>query len=107
MAIQPGKRERENLWQLLEMARNEDLGSGDVTSSILPHEVHAVGRFVARQPVGGAGFGYDPIFRVAGSARTLAEMEADEKNAISHRGRALRRIMKAVETAFGLKAVDV
>jgi nicotinate-nucleotide pyrophosphorylase (carboxylating) len=50
MAVVPGKRERENLWRLLEMARAEDLGVGDVTSAILPPEVTAVGRFVARQP---------------------------------------------------------
>ena len=49
MAIQPGKHERENLWRLLEMARDEDLGSGDVTSSILPAEVMATAQFVARQ----------------------------------------------------------
>jgi len=51
MSMQPGKRERENLWRLLEMARREDLGSGDVTSAILPAELVATGRFVARQPM--------------------------------------------------------
>jgi len=51
MPIQPGKAERENLWQLLELARNEDLGSGDLTSVVLPPEVMAHGRFVARQPM--------------------------------------------------------
>ena len=51
MAITPGKSERENLWRLVEMARQEDLGSGDVTSAILPPEVHATARFVARQPM--------------------------------------------------------
>ncbi|MFB3891159.1 MAG: carboxylating nicotinate-nucleotide diphosphorylase [Phycisphaerae bacterium] len=51
MAIQPGKHERENLWRLLEMARDEDLGSGDVTSAILPAEVLATAHFVARQPM--------------------------------------------------------
>jgi nicotinate-nucleotide pyrophosphorylase (carboxylating) len=51
MAVIPGKRERENLWRLLEMARQEDLGGGgDITSAILPPEVHATGRFIARQP---------------------------------------------------------
>jgi nicotinate-nucleotide pyrophosphorylase (carboxylating) len=49
MPIQPGKRERNNLWRLLEMARDEDLGSGDVTSAILPADVHAHARFRARQ----------------------------------------------------------
>lgn len=51
MPIQPGRKEREKLWQLLEMARQEDLGSGDVTSALLPREIHATGRFVARQPM--------------------------------------------------------
>ncbi|HOF18833.1 MAG TPA: carboxylating nicotinate-nucleotide diphosphorylase [Phycisphaerae bacterium] len=51
MPVQPGRRERDNLWKLLEMAREEDLGGGDVTSAILPPEVHAQGRFIARQPM--------------------------------------------------------
>jgi len=50
MSIKPGKAERKNLWKLLEMAREEDLGGGDVTSAILPPQVQATGRFVARQP---------------------------------------------------------
>ena len=51
MPLQPGHREKENLWQLLEMARNEDLGSGDVTSSILPADLQAHAVFRARQPM--------------------------------------------------------
>jgi len=46
------------------------------------------GRIVA--PRGDGGFGYDPIFEHDG--RTFAEMSTDEKNAISHRGRALGRL---------------
>jgi len=50
MAIRPGKKERENLWRLLEMAMSEDLGDGcDVTSQVLPADVVATGKFVARQ----------------------------------------------------------
>jgi nicotinate-nucleotide pyrophosphorylase (carboxylating) len=50
--IQPGKKERENLWRLLEMAKAEDLGSGgDLTSAILPAEVMATAQFRARQPM--------------------------------------------------------
>ncbi len=41
-------------------------------------------------PIGEGGFGYDAIFAPANSDRSLAQLEADEKNAISHRGRALR-----------------
>lgn len=43
---------------------------------------------------GEGGFGYDPIFQPAGESRSFAQMTADEKNAISHRGRALRRLME-------------
>ena len=38
---------------------------------------------------GSAGFGYDPIFVPVGESRTVAEMSDDEKNAISHRAKAL------------------
>jgi nicotinate-nucleotide pyrophosphorylase (carboxylating) len=55
MPILPNARERENLWRLLELARTEDLGSGDVTSAILPGGLHATARFVARQDLVVAG----------------------------------------------------
>jgi XTP/dITP diphosphohydrolase len=45
-----------------------------------------------RAPRGDNGFGYDPILRLDDDTRTLAELEPDEKNAISHRSRALRAI---------------
>ena len=51
MVTQPNQRERENLRQLLELARREDLGSGDVTSGIVPAELTVTGRFLARQPM--------------------------------------------------------
>jgi nicotinate-nucleotide pyrophosphorylase (carboxylating) len=51
MAISPGKAERDNLWRLVEMARQEDLGSGDVTGTIVPMETRATAQFVARQPL--------------------------------------------------------
>ena len=43
---------------------------------------------ITRHLHGDGGFGYDPVFRPEGSALTFAEMDADAKNAISHRGRA-------------------
>jgi hypothetical protein len=69
-------------------------------------EISATGRLlgeITRQPLGHNGFGYDPIFRISGSDRTLAEMEPGEKNAISHRGRALRRLLAAVKSAYLVK----
>ena len=49
MTITPGKAERDNLWRLVEMARQEDLGSGDVTGTIVPMDTQATAQFVARQ----------------------------------------------------------
>ena len=43
-------------------------------------------------PRGSQGFGYDPIFIVAGDGRTMAEIPASEKNAISHRGLAAAKV---------------
>jgi len=43
---------------------------------------------------GEGGFGYDPIFLPDGSELTFAEMPADEKNAISHRGRATQKLIE-------------
>ena len=45
-----------------------------------------------REPRGTGGFGYDPIFVPLGETRTTAEMAADEKDAISHRGQAFRAL---------------
>jgi len=45
-----------------------------------------------RSPRGEGGFGYDPIFVPTGESRTTAEMTAAEKDAISHRGKALRAL---------------
>ncbi|KIH97234.1 nucleoside-triphosphate diphosphatase [Streptomonospora alba] len=47
-----------------------------------------------RERRGGAGFGYDPIFVPDGWTRTTAEMSAEEKNAISHRGIAFRKLAR-------------
>ena len=45
-----------------------------------------------RAPRGAGGFGYDPIFVPDGETRTTAEMSPEEKDAISHRGRAFRAL---------------
>jgi XTP/dITP diphosphohydrolase len=51
---------------------------------------------------GSGGFGYDPLFFLPGLGRTMAELGADEKNALSHRGRALRELVKKVLASRGL-----
>jgi XTP/dITP diphosphohydrolase len=47
---------------------------------------------IATVPAGCGGFGYDPVFYIPRLRRTLAEIPIDEKDRISHRGRAARRI---------------
>ena len=48
-------------------------------------------------PRGAGGFGYDPIFQPDGYDRTFAEMSIDEKNTISHRARALTKMIAYLE----------
>lgn len=49
---------------------------------------------------GAGGFGYDPVFLPKGSAKTYAELSADEKNRISHRGMALRKAKRVILRYF-------
>ena len=52
---------------------------------------------IATAPRGDGGFGYDPVFVPAGQDRTVAELAPEEKDAISHRGRAARALAAALE----------
>ncbi|MDH4325393.1 MAG: RdgB/HAM1 family non-canonical purine NTP pyrophosphatase [Betaproteobacteria bacterium] len=49
---------------------------------------------IARAPRGANGFGYDPLFLVAARGLTAAELPEEEKNRISHRGRAAARLLE-------------
>jgi XTP/dITP diphosphohydrolase len=68
-------------------------GSEVVTEGVMP------GRIV-RTPRGTNGFGYDPIFVPDGSERTAAELPSAEKDAISHRGQALRALVPHLKAAL-------
>jgi len=57
------------------------------------------GRLI-RSPRGSGGFGYDPIFLPDGFGQTTAEMTAEAKDAISHRGRAFRALAPFITTGF-------
>ena len=67
-----------------------------VISLILDGEEHLfegiVEGHIAQCASGSEGFGYDPLFIPEGSAKTYAEMDPAEKNALSHRGRAVRKL---------------
>ena len=46
---------------------------------------------------GAGGFGYDPVFEPTGFSRTMAELSLEEKNEISHRGKALRAMREVLK----------
>lgn len=52
-----------------------------------------------REPKGDGGFGYDPVFLVE-DGRSYAQLSAEEKDAVSHRGRALRLFSQKLETVL-------
>ena len=57
---------------------------------------------ITLNPSGTGGFGYDPLFVPAGYDCTMAEITAEEKNSISHRGEALRKFEKWLNEQQGL-----
>lgn len=59
--------------------------------------------YIATEPAGDNGFGYDPLFYVPEIGLTVAQMEADLKNNISHRGNALRKIEEHLERVWSDK----
>ncbi|HJP66070.1 MAG TPA: RdgB/HAM1 family non-canonical purine NTP pyrophosphatase [Actinomycetota bacterium] len=59
-------------------------------------EATSEGRLIL-EPRGSGGFGYDPIFVPEGERVTMAELPADRKNGISHRGRAFRALRRVLE----------
>ena len=52
---------------------------------------------IAFAPMGEGGFGYDPVFFVPGLKKTFAQLTAEEKNAISHRGKAMEAFRVKLE----------
>jgi XTP/dITP diphosphohydrolase len=52
---------------------------------------------ITKTPRGSGGFGYDPLFMVEGSGKTLAELDEAEKNRISHRARAFAKLRLVIE----------
>ena len=51
---------------------------------------------IATEPSGNSGFGYDPVFIAKETGKTFADMTPEAKNAISHRGRAMRKFMNYI-----------
>ncbi len=71
-----------------------DRAAGDCPGEIIPEER------------GSGGFGYDPIFLVAGTGLTMAELTMEAKNRISHRARAVEAILPILRARLGLRGAD-
>ena len=56
---------------------------------------------IAREPRGDGGFGYDPVFVPEGESRSAAQLTPEEKDAASHRGRALAQLVPAIAALAG------
>jgi XTP/dITP diphosphohydrolase len=54
--------------------------------------------FITEAEQGGGGFGYDPLFVPLGGPATFAEMTAQQKHALSHRGRAMMSLAEFLRT---------
>lgn len=59
---------------------------------------------IARGASGSRGFGYDPLFTIAGDGRTMAELSDAEKNVLSHRARAVAAMRPALEALIARRA---
>jgi XTP/dITP diphosphohydrolase len=76
---------------------------GDARETVV--EGRCEGR-IARQPRGAGGFGYDPLFLVDGTGRTMAELGEDEKNRISHRAVAIAALRPVLEARIAQRRAD-
>lgn len=97
----PGHDSAANMKLLLERMADKDNRKAHfstVIALVIDGEEHIfegrVDGTISREPSGCGGFGYDPVFVPENSGRTFSEMSAEEKNAISHRGRATRKLME-------------
>ena len=103
--------DKANLEKVLEDLENvpdEERGAHFIcaTALVMPdgREVVKEERFegnILRRPIGDQGFGYDPIFSPLGMEISSAQMSAEEKDAVSHRGKSLRAIAPHVIEMLG------
>jgi XTP/dITP diphosphohydrolase len=103
----PAKDEEANMAKLLkELGGTEDRHARFRTAMTLVSNDHTftvegiAAGVIAEAASGEGGFGYDPVFIPSGSIKTFAEMSAREKNAISHRGKAVQKLVERIREVF-------
>ena len=104
-----GASDRANLEKMLQELRSVPLAKRSARYQCIivlvndandPQPILAQGTWEGRiglQPQGSGGFGYDPIFVPEGSDRTAAQLSPEEKNSVSHRGKALRALVAKLQ----------
>lgn len=102
----PSKNSEDNMALVLEKLKNVTnrkarfltvLSLIDQNGQILQFEGIVEGVILSEKR-GSQGFGYDPIFLPKGKRKTFAEMPLEEKNMISHRGKAIKKLIDHLET---------
>lgn len=96
-----------NIIERLADARGEERAARFVCNiaAVLPdgsvlHTEAAMEGVIAENPSGNGGFGYDPILYIPEFGKTSAELTIEQKNQISHRGKALEAMKEALRTAL-------
>lgn len=106
----PEKGSEANMDKLLSELQAAEQAEGEISRAarfrtvvalILDGELHLFNGVlegsIAKERSGSQGFGYDPIFIPDGYSKTLAEISLEEKNAISHRGKAMRALAQFLQ----------
>lgn len=105
-----GSKDEANIRKLLRILENEENRKAKFVAFVVLYG-EGVGIFaegevrgeITREPRGDKGFGYDPIFKPEGYTQTMAELPPEEKDRISHRGKALRRLAELLKGCESLK----
>ena len=98
----------DNVRALLEQLKGQPNRRAALVSTLVavrspedPEPLIAVGRtpgLITQERIGSNGFGFDPVMWIEAKGKTFAQMSDDEKNAISHRGRAAQKMVELIQS---------